>query len=415
MHIRLVTLFPELFDGPLRTGLVGRAIERGDVTVSFTNPRDFATDRHRTVDDQPYGGGGGMVLRVEPWAAAIEAEPNPGPIVLLTPQGAPLRQAHLVRWAESPGLALVAGRYEGFDERVRSVVTEEVSLGDFILTGGEAAAFAIVDGVVRLRPGTLGNADSPQLDSFSSGLEGLLEYPHYTRPPAWRGLEVPEVLRSGDHGKVERWRRAQSVLRTADRRPDRLLEVELGSEDGAVLEAWRALQPRPRLVLAAPLPLALERLWDLAAAYGVEVELVVGPDPAAGADWAARIARLPDLYRAPTSGARRGARGRRARRGGSPPVEPVPARAWLYPVAAPSPVPPGVRVARLDGAGADAADVPRMPPGALRRGWWWVWGEGLHESALAGRAPPVRPWGPGGPPPAEVALPVQLDRILGEG
>lgn len=415
MHIRLVTLFPDAFEGPLRTGLVGRALARGDVEVSFTSPRDFASDRHRTVDDQPYGGGGGMVLRVEPWAAAIEAQPNPGPVVLLTPQGAPLRQAHFERWAEAPGLTLVAGRYEGFDERLRTVVTEEVSLGDFILTGGEAAAFVIIDGVVRLRPGTLGNADSPHLDSFSSGLDGLLEYPHYTRPATWRRLEVPEVLRSGDHARIEQWRRVQSVLRTAERRPDRLLDVALTPADRAVVRARRALAspPAPTLVLRWPPPVPLPLLWELAAAYGVVMELVAEGAAAAEAG-AQAIDALPDRALAPPDGARRRRRRRAPEASAAPASDAlVVAAAWMRAVATPTPVPPGERVARLDEPPERRA--PRRPASALRRGWRWVWGEGLHEQTVEAQAPAVRASAGGETPSPEVALPVQLDRILGEG
>lgn len=285
MRIDVVTLFAAFFESPLRTGLVGRALER-DVQVGFVDPRDFTEDVHRTVDDTPYGGGGGMVMKVEPLAAAIEAARARGTgggsrVVMLTPQGRPMRQDDLRRWATVSHMVLVAGRYEGFDERVRTLVDEEVSLGDFVLTGGEIGALALIDGVVRLRPGTLGNQASPEDDSFSPGLDGLLEFPQYTRPADWRGLTVPEPLTSGDHGRVARWRRTQSLARTRARRPDLLRDVPLGLEDQLALR--QVPSPLPPLHWVLPgdglSEADLGLLLAAASAYGVgHVFLWVAPD-----------------------------------------------------------------------------------------------------------------------------------------
>jgi len=422
VQIRVVTLFPEFFRGPLQTGLVGRAMERHDVRVEFTNPRDFATDRHRTVDDQPYGGGGGMVARVEPWVAAIEAgswhaaersagsgtDPASEAIVLLTPQGAPLDQEHLGRWASLDRLTLVAGRYEGFDERIRTAVTEEVSLGDFVLTGGEPAAAAIIDGVVRLRRGTLGNAESARADSFGPDLRGLLEHPHYTRPPSWRGLEVPEVLRSGDHARIAAWRRAASLARTAARRPDRLLGVVASVEDRDALDARARDAPRPRLVVDAPATLPLARLWDLAAAYAVEVEMV-GPAEAVAAA-AAEIAALPD-WPLPSPVGRRSPKTRAGRPG-------VAARDWLRATVVPRPVRAGTPVIgiRRPAGAAGLPDLPAVRPSALRRAEApvLVLGQGIAQAQWTGRLPPLRAGMLAEPLPDALVLPIQLDRVFRE-
>jgi tRNA (guanine37-N1)-methyltransferase len=221
--VEIVTLFPEMFASFLAAGLLGKAVERGAVTVSFTNPRDFATDRHKSVDDAPYGGGVGMVMRCEPLVAAIEAAVaarGPAHRVLLSPAGAPLTQARVRELAARPRLLLVCGRYEGIDERVRELcVDEELSLGDFVLMGGEVAAMAVVDAVARFVPGVLGDPESTEEESFSAG---LLEAPSYTRPPEFRGLRVPEVLLSGHHEKIRAWKRTESERRTARVRPDLL-------------------------------------------------------------------------------------------------------------------------------------------------------------------------------------------------
>jgi tRNA (guanine37-N1)-methyltransferase len=237
MRFHVVTLFPELFGSFLRAGLLGKAIAAGTLSVGFTNPRDFTSDRHRTVDDAPYGGGSGMVMRPGPLVEAMESLPEVPAggrtyRVLLTPQGKPFRQADAQRLAALPALALVCGRYEGVDERVREHVDEELSLGDFVLLGGEVAAMAVLEATARLVPGVLGNAESAGDESH---VAGLLEYPQYTRPQEFRGVAVPEVLRSGDHAAIARWRRREALARTRARRPELFAELELGDEDRALL------------------------------------------------------------------------------------------------------------------------------------------------------------------------------------
>jgi tRNA (guanine37-N1)-methyltransferase len=241
MKFHLVTLFPDLFESFLKTGLLGKAVTAGRIAIAFQNPRDFTEDRHRSVDDTPYGGGSGMVLSPGPMVAALEAldtsEGAPVHRVLLTPQGRPFRQRDAVRFASYPHLALVCGRYEGVDERVRSFVHDEVSLGDFVILGGEVAAMAVVEATSRLVPGVLGNADSAVDESHS---QGLLEYPQYTRPPEFRGMTVPDILLSGNHGEIARWRRSQALLRTFERRPDLLSELALDEGDLALLARARS-------------------------------------------------------------------------------------------------------------------------------------------------------------------------------
>lgn len=221
MRFDIITLFPEFFDTPLNTGLMGKALRRGIASVVLTNPRDFTTDRHRSVDDEPYGGGVGMVMKPGPIFAAVESLPvlPRREIIYVTPQGQPLKQAHLWQWAtQCNQLVILCGHYEGVDERVvEHLVTQEISIGDFVLTCGEIPALTILNGVLRLLPGTVGKRDSLQQDSFE---EGLLEYPHYTRPAEFRGWSVPPVLLSGDHKKIAQWRRAQQIERTRQRRPD---------------------------------------------------------------------------------------------------------------------------------------------------------------------------------------------------
>lgn len=233
MKYGLVTLFPELFSA-LDHGLIGRAKTDGKVDLAFANPRDFATDRHRTVDDTPYGGGSGMVLQAGPFVSAIEAlDPDRQAMrVLLTPQGAPFRQATARRYVEHGSLVLVCGRYEGFDERIRAFVDEEVSLGDFVMLGGEVAALAIVEATARLIDGVIGNAESTVEESHAAG---LLEYPQYTRPIEFRGLGVPDVLKSGNHAAIERWRRKESLRRTRARRPDLFDAMNINASDGKLL------------------------------------------------------------------------------------------------------------------------------------------------------------------------------------
>ncbi|WP_413403626.1 MULTISPECIES: tRNA (guanosine(37)-N1)-methyltransferase TrmD [unclassified Synechococcus] len=221
-RLDVISLAPQAFTLLGELGVIGRAFAAGRAELHLHNPRDHATDRYRKVDDEPYGGGAGMVLKPEPVFAAFESIPvcSQRRVLLMTPQGRPLIQADLQRWAESHDqLVLLCGHYEGFDERIRSLADEEVSLGDFVLTGGELPAMTIINGVVRLLPGTVGTAAS-LVDESHSDL--LLEHPHYTRPADFRGMSVPDVLRSGDHAAIARWRQQQREQRTANRRPDLL-------------------------------------------------------------------------------------------------------------------------------------------------------------------------------------------------
>lgn len=221
MRVDLVTLFPELFETFLTTSFVGKARTGGQLDVRLRSPRDFGLGKHKSVDDTPYGGGSGMVMRVDVMVATMESLDDVEPRarrILMTPQGKPFDQKAAVRLANEPALMLVCGRYEGFDERVRSFVDEEISLGDFVMTGGEVAAMAIIEATVRLLPGVLGNFDSTREESH--GEEGLLEYPQYTRPAEFRGQSVPEVLAGGNHAEIAKWRREQAVLKTRTRRPD---------------------------------------------------------------------------------------------------------------------------------------------------------------------------------------------------
>ena len=219
-RLDVLSLVPQAFAPLLELGVIGRAFAAGIAELHVHNPRDFATDKYRKVDDIPYGGGAGMVLKPEPVYAAFEAVPvlPRRRVLLMSPQGQPLKQADLQRWADScDQLVMLCGHYEGFDERIRPLADEEVSLGDFVLTGGELPAMTIINGVVRLLPGTVGTAASLVEESHS---DLLLEHPHYTRPAEVRGMTVPEVLRSGDHAAIEAWRQAQREERTQARRPD---------------------------------------------------------------------------------------------------------------------------------------------------------------------------------------------------
>ena len=232
MRIDIVTLFPELVDVPLRTSIIGRAVEAGLVEFGIHDLREQGLGRHRSVDDYPYGGGAGMVMRPEPLFAAVEPLREAGAhVVLLDPAGEPLTDALARELATLPHLALVCGRYEGIDERVRSLVDREISIGDYVLTGGELPALVLVDTVARLVPGVIQEA-SHQGDSFASG---LLEHPQYTRPEEFRGMRVPDVLLSGHHGEVDRWRRREALRRTLERRPDLLEEAPLTDEDRTAL------------------------------------------------------------------------------------------------------------------------------------------------------------------------------------
>lgn len=229
--VTVLTLFPEFFDGPLRTSLLGKAIQSGRIAVNLIDPRDHTHDKHRTVDDVPYGGGPGMVLKPEPFVEAIETArcTNPDvPVMLLSPHGRRFDHERAVQLAQGPGLIVVCGRYEGFDERIRSFVDVETSIGDFVVSGGEAAAVVVIDAVSRYLSGVLGNTESTQSESF---IEGILEYPQYTRPVEFRGMRVPPVLVSGNHAKIRQWRRAKALERTRERRPDLIEQLVLSEMD----------------------------------------------------------------------------------------------------------------------------------------------------------------------------------------
>jgi tRNA (guanine37-N1)-methyltransferase len=237
MQIDVFTVLPEVFSPYLDSSILLRARTRGLLRVEIHNIRDFTHDKHHTTDDVPYGGGGGMVMKPEPVYEAVESvlgvlqgEPPPCPIILLTPQGRLLRQAEARELSANARMGVICGRYEGFDERIRGLATHEISIGDFVLTGGELPALCLIDAVARLLPGALGDPGGADDDSHA---DGLLEYPHYTRPPSFRGQSVPEVLLSGDHAQIARWRRRQSLLRTFKRRPDLLGKVNLSSDDAA--------------------------------------------------------------------------------------------------------------------------------------------------------------------------------------
>ena len=223
MKVTILTLFPGMFQGPLTESMLKRAIDAGILAVDVRDIRDHARGKHRVVDDSPYGGGPGMLMKPEPLVEAVEAvrrEAEGAPwVILLTPQGRSFDQRLAAELAEKPHLALVCGRYEGVDERARRAMDDEISIGDFVLTGGEPAAIVVLDAVTRLLSGVLGDAESAGSDSFATG---LLQYPQYTRPAEFRGRAVPPVLLSGDHGAIARWRRLQSILRTQRRRPDLL-------------------------------------------------------------------------------------------------------------------------------------------------------------------------------------------------
>ena len=242
MWIGVVSLFPEMFKAVTDYGISRRAVENGLLTLEVWNPREFAEDKHRTVDDKPYGGGPGMLMKVHPLKDAINAAKSKAqaqcPVIYLSPQGKPLEQADLASLAVLPEVILVAGRYEGIDERlIESAVDMEVSIGDFVASGGELPAMLLIDGVTRLLPGAVGDADSVEQDSFS---KGLLDYPQYTRPETEDGLTVPEVLMSGDHGQIARWRKMQSLGRTHEKRPDLISARTLTEEEKQLLDEYLA-------------------------------------------------------------------------------------------------------------------------------------------------------------------------------
>jgi tRNA (guanine37-N1)-methyltransferase len=233
MRIDILTIFPGMFRGPFEESIVKRAVEKGLVQIFLHDIRDYASDRHRTVDDYTFGGGQGMLMKPEPLFAAVDdvqsQAPERGPVVLLTPQGRLFDQEVAVELARQERLIVICGHYEGVDARVHEhLATDEISIGDYVLSGGELAAMVVVDAVVRQIPGALGSPLSSADDSFA---QGLLEHPQYTRPAEFRGMSVPEVLLSGNHGEIARWRRQQSLLRTARRRPDLLARIELTEEE----------------------------------------------------------------------------------------------------------------------------------------------------------------------------------------
>ena len=248
MRIVVVTLFPELVTQALAFGVLGRAVARDVLTVETIDPRQFATDLHRTVDDRPYGGGPGMVMKAEPLRQAVELAVLRVPDarrVYLAADGRPVDQARVAALARLPGLVLVAGRYEGVDERfVECCIDETVSVGDLVLSGGELPALMLIDAMARLLPGTLGCAESAEHESFTTG---LLDWPHYTRPEVWEGRPVPPVLLGGNHAEIERWRRRQALGRTRARRPDLLDARELTREERRLLEEYAAEQDATRL------------------------------------------------------------------------------------------------------------------------------------------------------------------------
>ena len=243
MHIGVVTLFPDMVRDALDVGVIGRAKADGQLALELENPRDWATDKHRSVDDRPFGGGPGMVMTPAPLEgaiAAIKARMTAVPLVVyLSPQGRVFDQAMARDWQQRGSLVLVAGRYEGIDERViKNAIDEEVSLGNFVLSGGELAALAMIDAVTRLQPGVLGDPMSAEEDSF--GTEGLFDCPHYTRPEDYQGLQVPQVLLSGDHKAIARWRRQQALIRTWERRPELLNRAALTADEKVFLTSLRA-------------------------------------------------------------------------------------------------------------------------------------------------------------------------------
>lgn len=232
MRFDIITLFPDFFTSPLASGLLGKALARQIASVHLTNPRDFTTDKHHKVDDEPYGGGVGMVMKVEPIANALQAIPAlpRREVILMTPQGVTMNQSMFQAFAQHyDQLVIICGHYEGVDERVLNLVTQEVSLGDFVLTCGEIPALTLLNGVIRLLPGTVGKEESLKAESFE---DGLLDYPHYTRPAEFRGWRVPDVLLSGNHADINRWRRQQQLERTRLRRPD-------------LYNRWQASQDQP--------------------------------------------------------------------------------------------------------------------------------------------------------------------------
>ena len=251
MQFEVFTLLPEVFPPYLESSILQRARQRGLIDVRVHNIRDYTHDRHHTTDDTPYGGGGGMVMKPEPVFEAVEAVlgafpdslARPVPVILLTPQGRVFTQRIAQELARHERIALLCGRYEGVDERIREhLVTDELSVGDYVLTGGELPALLVIDAVSRLLPGVLGDPTGAEDDSHSMG---LLEYPHYTKPPEFRGWKVPDILLSGDHGKIEKWRREQALQRTLKKRPDMIEKAELSEKDKKFIEALKQQEKPP--------------------------------------------------------------------------------------------------------------------------------------------------------------------------
>ncbi|MBR2214945.1 MAG: tRNA (guanosine(37)-N1)-methyltransferase TrmD [Selenomonadaceae bacterium] len=247
MRVDMLTLFPSMFAGPFGDSIIKRAIDKGLLTVHYTNFRDFATDKHHQVDDTPFGGGSGMVLKPEPLFAAVGQvldsdktgiSPSKRRVLLMDPSGVPFTQAKAKELAKLDWLIFICGHYEGYDARIANLADEAISLGDYVLTGGELPAMVITDAVARMLPGVLGAADSATTDSF---YDGILGYPQYTKPREFAGLTVPEVLISGDHAKINRWRRQEALKATYEKRPDLLAKVELSAEDRAFLQGIAAI------------------------------------------------------------------------------------------------------------------------------------------------------------------------------
>ncbi|MER2181533.1 MAG: tRNA (guanosine(37)-N1)-methyltransferase TrmD [Desemzia incerta] len=238
MKIDVLTLFPRMFEGPMSESIIGKAVEKNLLSLDVLNFREFSGNKHQHVDDYPYGGGAGMLLKAQPIFDAFDhlQEKHPDTkkrVILLDPAGEPFNQKKAEELAEAEHLVFICGHYEGYDERIRTIVTDEISLGDYVLTGGELGAMVVIDATVRLLPEVLGNEESAVTDSFSTG---LLEHPHYTRPASYRGMDVPEVLLSGNHKLIEEWREKESLKRTLERRPDLLDDVELTDQQKVWLE-----------------------------------------------------------------------------------------------------------------------------------------------------------------------------------
>ncbi len=238
LSFHVITLFPELIERYCGVSIIKRGIEKGEISVKAYNPRDYCDDKYRKVDDSPYGGGAGMVLKPEPFFAAYDAIPKKDasstPVVLMTPQGNPFKQKLAWEFSKSSDIIILCGHYEGFDERIRTLATHEISVGDYVLTGGELSALIIIDAVGRLVPGVIGKSISLAHESFE---DNLLEGPQYTKPPEFLGMEVPDILRGGNHKEIDRWRRQQALKRTKERRPDLLESVDLNKDDLKFLQS----------------------------------------------------------------------------------------------------------------------------------------------------------------------------------